>query len=67
MTWSGEQPRDEYYWCLEHKAVEGPDGCRAEIRMGPYPTREAAEHWKDRVEERNEAWAAEDRRWNGDD
>jgi hypothetical protein len=67
MTWSGQTPQDEWYWCLEHKAVEGADGCRAEVRMGPYRTRAEAEHWKDKVEARNEAWEAEDRRWNGED
>jgi hypothetical protein len=27
----------------------------------------AAEHWKEKVEARNEKWDAEDREWNGDD
>jgi hypothetical protein len=31
--------------------------------MGPYETKEAAEHWKDRVEARNEQWEREDREW----
>jgi hypothetical protein len=29
-------------------------------RMGPYPTKEAAEHWRDHVAARNEAWDEED-------
>ena len=31
--------------------------------LGPYPTREAAEGWRDTVEARNEAWKDEDERW----
>ena len=58
----------EWYWCLEHKAAERADGgCPPDRRLGPYPSREAAEHWKERVEARNEAWDAEDRSWSGDD
>ena len=28
---------------------------------------EAAEHWRERVEQRNEAWDAEDEAWEGDE
>ncbi len=31
--------------------------------MGAYPTREAAEHWRERAEERNASWDAADRDW----
>jgi hypothetical protein len=34
----------EFYWCLEHHKVEGPHEDKAARRMGPYPTREAAEN-----------------------
>ncbi len=64
MTWSGQHPTQEWYWCLRHGAVEGRDGCRAEDRMGPYQTREEAERWREKVAERNEAWAKQDRDWN---
>jgi hypothetical protein len=58
----------EWYWCLEHKVAEPADGpCPADRRLGPYPTREAAEHWKERVDARNEAWDAADKEWEGDD
>jgi hypothetical protein len=50
----------EWYYCFEHEKVEGRYDCRQRDRMGPYPTREAAEHWRDRVEQRNEAWDAQD-------
>jgi len=36
-------------------------------RLGPYDSRDEAEHWRERVEQRNAAWEAEDRRWEGDD
>ncbi len=29
-------------------------------RMGPYPTEEAAENWRQQVAKRNEAWDDED-------
>lgn len=32
-------------------------------RMGPYPTRDAAQHALDTARARSEAWDAEDRRW----
>jgi hypothetical protein len=51
----------EWYWCLRHSRVELRDGCKAADRMGPYPSVEAAEHWRETLEERNERWEAEDR------
>jgi hypothetical protein len=56
-----------FYWCIDHHAVEGRDGCRAEVRLGPYPTREAAEHALQTVQERNEKADAEDRAWEDDE
>ena len=35
-------------------------------RMGPYPTREAAQQAFDLAAERNEEWDEADRRWNDD-
>ena len=52
-----------YWWCTDHKTVEGDSGCRAEVRLGPYPTREAAEHALQSVQERNEKLDAEDEEW----
>ena len=56
-----------FFWCTDHHAVEGPQGCRAEVRLGPYPTREAAEHALQTVQERNERLDAEDRAWEEGD
>ena len=53
-----------YWWCTDHNAVESDEGCRAEVRLGPYPTREAAEHALQSVDERNEKLDAEDKAWD---
>jgi len=59
---------NEYWWCLRHSRVEsGDDMCPARFRLGPYPTAAEAEHALERVQERNEAWDAEDRRWWGEE
>ena len=52
-----------YYWCTDHHTVEDEHGCRAEVRLGPFPSREAAEHALETVRERNEKADAEDREW----
>jgi hypothetical protein len=55
----------EWYWCLDHKAAEpAGDACSAENRMGPYASRDAAEHWKERVAARNETWDRADAEWS---
>jgi hypothetical protein len=48
--------RGEWYYCFKDQKVETRDECNQMDRMGPYPTREAAEHWRDQVDKRNEAW-----------
>ena len=59
---------NRYYWCLSHHRVEtGDDVCRAANRLGPYNSGDEAEHALDRVRERNEAWDAEDARWEGEE
>ena len=35
--------------------------------LGPYPSKDEAEHWRDRLEERNEAWERADKEWEGED
>jgi hypothetical protein len=56
---------DEYWYCLKHHAVEGPDGCKSADRLGPYATQDEASHALDKVAERNEAWD-NDPDWNDD-
>ncbi len=53
-----------YFWCTDHHTVEDDTGCRAEVRLGPFPTREGAERALRTVQERNEQQDAEDREWN---
>ena len=55
----------EWYWCLEHGKAEPAGQCRAEQQMGPYGSPEEAARWRERVEGRNEAWEAQDERWEG--
>ncbi|MFT5223499.1 MAG: hypothetical protein ACI867_001816 [Glaciecola sp.] len=56
----------EFYWCLDHSRVEpSSNRCKADNRLGPYPTPEAAENWSETVEERNKKWKDEDERWEG--
>ncbi len=57
----------EFFWCTDHHTVEEGSGCRAEVRLGPYPTREAAEHALQSVQERNDKLDAEDRAWQDGD
>jgi hypothetical protein len=54
---------DKHWWfCLKHNTVEDDDGvCPGKDRLGPYPTREAAEHALQTVQERNEQWDSQDR------
>ena len=58
---SGEQ--QQWYFCLNHNTVESDDGCAGKDRLGPYPTREAAEHWQETVQRRNEEWEAKGDDW----
>lgn len=57
---------DEWYYCLEHRTVEPWDGCRATVRIGPFPTREEAARALEIVEQRNQDWA-NDPVWNDED
>ena len=58
---------DGYFWCLRHHRVEqGDDVCPARYRLGPYESALEAEFALQRVQERNEAWDAEDARWEGE-
>jgi len=50
----------QWYYCFKHQKVETIEDCQLMDRMGPYPTKEAAEHWRDRAEARNESWEAQD-------
>jgi hypothetical protein len=55
----------QWYWCLRHHRAESEDRCGSDLLMGPYPTREAAERYAETAKDREEAWKAEDERWEG--
>jgi hypothetical protein len=55
-----------WFYCLDHKTVEPEQGCRAEVRLGPYPTREEAARALQKVDERNEEWD-NDPAWNDEE
>ena len=55
-----------WFFCLKHHEVESRDGCAERYRLGPYDTRQEAEHALQSVAERNEELDAEDRRWKGE-
>ncbi|RJK96961.1 SPOR domain-containing protein [Vallicoccus soli] len=57
-----------FFFNVRTGQVEGPEGARAQDRMGPYATREEAERALESARERTERWDREDRRWEeGDD
>jgi len=50
-----------WWFCLKHHTVEDDEGpCPGKDRLGPYPTREAAAHALETVQERNKEWDAQD-------
>jgi hypothetical protein len=53
----------DFWYCLNHHAVEGPEGCAYADRLGPYPTEAEASRALEKVKERNEAWD-NDPKWN---
>jgi hypothetical protein len=55
-----------WFFCLKHHTVETRDGCAERHRLGPYATREEAEHAVESVAEREQKLTAEDRAWEGD-
>jgi hypothetical protein len=55
---------ETWFWCLQHgRAERSSEGCAAVQRLGPYPSREAAEAYAEKAAARTEAWDAEDERW----
>lgn len=58
------EPR--WYFCLDHRRVEPELGCRDEVRLGPYSTRQEAAAALDKVEQRNQEWE-NDPAWSEDD
>lgn len=55
----------QWYWCLDHHAVEPFEGCRSAERLGPYATAEDAAQAIATSHARNETYD-NDPRWNDD-
>ncbi|WP_308281601.1 SPOR domain-containing protein [Cellulomonas sp. PS-H5] len=53
---------DEFYYNTETGQVEQGKQSTWSHLMGPYPTREAAQHALEKARSRTEAWDEEDRR-----
>ncbi|MCF2528937.1 hypothetical protein [Yinghuangia soli] len=53
----------EWYYCLKHGTAEQGAGCRALDRLGPYPTKAAAEHALETAAEHTREEDAADERW----
>jgi len=52
---------DQSWWyCLKDHRVEQGPGCPGKDRLGPYPTRQAAENWQETVNRRNEEYDKDD-------
>ncbi len=59
---------ERFWWCTVHERVEDDTTtCRAADRYGPYESRDAARNWRQRFEQREERWEAQDDDWEGDD
>lgn len=56
---------EQYWFCLNHHAVEPADGCPVRDRLGPYATYDEASRALEKVRERNEEWD-NDPAWNDD-
>lgn len=67
-AYAGRMADEQWYWCMRHARAEPASvACRMWDRLGPYRSKEDAENWRERVEQRNAEWEAEDRHWNGED
>ncbi len=65
LTGGAPVAQGPWFYCLKHHTVETRDGCAERHRLGPYDTREEAEHALQEVAERNERLDQEDREWEG--
>ncbi len=55
---------EAWFWCLQHERPEtASGGCPGAVRLGPYPSEEAARSYAEQAAARTEAWDEEDERW----
>jgi hypothetical protein len=59
-------PQGDWYYCLDHHAVEPYEGCRSATRLGPFATPADAAGAIEKAAQRNEAWE-NDPRFNDED
>jgi hypothetical protein len=63
MVWESscmDDAEQRWYFCLRHKTVEHGPGCPGRERLGPYNTKEEAEHALETAKRRTEEWDAQD-------
>ncbi len=59
---------EQWWWDLTNsRAVARDERPRDVEALGPYPSKAAAEAWRETSKARNEAWDEEDERWEGTD
>ena len=58
-----DEPEQWYFDVRRGVAVPASERGHAEDLLGPYPSKTAAENWRQTVANRNDAWDAEDERW----
>ncbi len=57
---------EEFWFNVRTREVERGRQSSWEQRLGPFPTREAAEHALDEARRRTEAWDEADEKWKGE-
>lgn len=56
----------KWYWDLNrHRVVSSDERGPADNTLGPYDSPGEAANWKQKVEQRNEAWEEADEEWEG--
>jgi hypothetical protein len=59
---------EQWYWNLKQgRAVPASERGPADDLMGPYDSKDEAERWRERLDERNEQWEQADREWAGEE
>jgi hypothetical protein len=66
---SGRSPTVEQWWwdLAQGRAVRDDDRGPDRDVLGPYPSRQAAEDWRQSHDAREDAWDEEDERWEGEE
>lgn len=68
MNFPSDPSDVQWGWDLvKSSAVRWNERGRGDQVLGPYPSRSAAEHWRQQVDERNTVWDDHDETWHGQD